>query len=383
MKVIAWYLPQFHEIRENNEWWGEGFTEWVNVKKAKKYFEGQRQPRIPMNNNYYNLLDDDVKKWQIELAKENGIYGFCMYHYWFDGKLLLEKPVEQYLANKELDLPFCICWANEHWTTQWKGDNYKILIEQRYGREQQWKEHFEYLYKFFVDERYIKEDGKPLIVIYRPELIECLNEMIDLWQKLAVEKGLPGLCMAYQGSTLDYKKKRDDSKFEYNIEFQPQKTFTKLRRKHFKGLRIIEDRLPGYVVNSRLLYKVKTFFLKDISKKENSYDYQLIWDTINKTVPASDKCIPGAFVDWDNSPRKCARGTFLIGANPEKFKENFDVLVKRTKKIYKKDYIFIFAWNEWCEGGYLEPDEEYKNGYLEAIKQVLIDNNEFPEYSTK
>ena len=177
MKVIAFYLPQFHEIAENNEWWGEGFTEWVNVKNAKPLTKNHNQPHVPLNNNYYNLLNDDVKKWQIDLAKEYGIYGFCMYHYWFNGHLLLEKPVEQFLKNKELDFPFCLCWANENWTNVWAAEGNKILISQTYGDQEEWERHFEYFLPFFKDNRYIKEDGCPLLVIYKPDIMENMNEI--------------------------------------------------------------------------------------------------------------------------------------------------------------------------------------------------------------
>ena len=154
MKIIAFYLPQFHNIPENDEWWGNGFTEWTNVKKAKPIFEGHQQPKVPLNNNYYNLLDDNVKVWQADLAKKYGVYGFCYYHYWFNGKMLLEKPMEQMLENKEVDIPFCISWANEPWTKAWVGDEKKMLIAQEYGQEEEWKEHFMYLLPFFKDERY-------------------------------------------------------------------------------------------------------------------------------------------------------------------------------------------------------------------------------------
>lgn len=141
MKIIAFYLPQFHNIPENDEWWGNGFTEWTNVKKAKPLYEGHMQPRVPLGGNYYNLLDDNVKIWQADLAKKYGVYGFCYYHYWFNGKMLLEKPMEQMLANKEVDIPFCICWANEPWTKAWVGDERKLLIAQEYGQEEEWKQH--------------------------------------------------------------------------------------------------------------------------------------------------------------------------------------------------------------------------------------------------
>ncbi|RRQ78488.1 glycoside hydrolase family 99-like domain-containing protein, partial [Enterococcus faecium] len=198
MRVIAFYLPQFHEIPENNEWWGEGFTEWTNVKTARPLYSGHYQPREPINDNYYDLLNDDVKEWQVSIAKKNGIYGFCFYHYWFDGKMLLEKPVEQFLKNKNLDINFCLSWANEPWTKAWVSKNDSILIEQNYGNEENWEKHFDYLLPFFKDSRYICNDGKPLFVIYRPEQIGCLNEMLDYWQILAKKNGLAGIDFAYQ-----------------------------------------------------------------------------------------------------------------------------------------------------------------------------------------
>lgn len=219
MKIIAFYLPQFHNIPENDEWWGDGFTEWVNVKKAKPLYEGHVQPKEPLDDNYYNLTDDDVKVWQSKLAKKYGVYGFCYYHYWFNGKLLLEKPMEQMLANPEIDTPFCICWANEAWTKAWVNST-KMLIPQKYGEKKEWKEHFDYMLKFFKDDRYIKCDGKPLLVIYKPELIECGNEMIDYFQELAKEAGFPGLTLAYQHGNMDfYSEKKDDSRYDLDIEF--------------------------------------------------------------------------------------------------------------------------------------------------------------------
>ena len=188
MKVIAFYLPQYHNIPENDEWWGDGFTEWTNVRKAQPYFEGHNQPEIPLNENYYNLLDDKVKLWQAKLAKEYGVYGFCYYHYWFNGKMLLEQPMEQMLRNKEIEQHFCICWANEPWTKAWVNET-KVLIPQKYGHEKEWKEHFDYLLPFFKDERYIKCSGRPLMVIYRPQVIDNIREMILYWNKLAKEAG--------------------------------------------------------------------------------------------------------------------------------------------------------------------------------------------------
>ena len=248
MKIIAFYLPQFHNIPENDEWWGDGFTEWVNVKKSKPLYEGHYQPRIPLNNNYYNLLDDDVKKWQVDLAKKYGVYGFCYYHYWFSGHMLLEKPMEQMLMNKEIDLPFCICWANEPWTKAWVGDAKKVLIPQNYGREKEWKEHFDYLLPFLRDPRYITVGDKPLLVLYRPEIVGCLNEMLDYWNKLAIESGFKhGICFAYQNIDFDMIKGKDDSRFDYNIEFEPLYAYRDMFANQHKYLKAIRRNVSNWV----------------------------------------------------------------------------------------------------------------------------------------
>lgn len=376
MKIIAWYLPQFHEIPENSEWWGEGFTEWVNVKQAVALEENHNQPRIPLDNNYYNLLDDTVKVWQIELAKEHGIYGFCMHHYWFDGKLLLEKPVEQFLANKKLEFPFCICWANEHWTNQWTSSSEKILIEQRYGGKAEWRQHFMYLLPFFKDERYIQMDGKPFMVIYRPELIHCLDEMLDYWVELAKENGLPGISFAYQGTKWDFVAKKDDSRFSYDLEYQPVLCWNRERQRYLSVR--IQDCLPNWVLSvfARPLSLIKGLMIRKENRNKEVRDYDEVWEEVLEYQPVSKKSVPGAFVDWDNTPRKGHRGTYLKNASPEKFQYYLEKQIKRAKQVYHKDFMFLFSWNEWAEGGYLEPDQKNGYGYLEAVKKALENTNE-------
>ncbi|HEM5166089.1 TPA: glycoside hydrolase family 99-like domain-containing protein, partial [Streptococcus suis] len=222
MRPIAFYLPQFHAIPENDEWWGEGFTEWTNMKAATPLFEGHLQPRIPLDNNYYNLLDEKTMEWQVELAKKYGLYGFCFYHYWFNGHMLLEKPMEMMLNNPNINFPYMICWANEPWTNAWKADgNEKTLIAQHYGREKEWKQHFEYLLQFFKDKNYIVENNKPMLLIYRPEIIECLNEMLDYWNELAIEAGFSGIDFAYQQVSYYLLDNKDESRFKYRVEYQP------------------------------------------------------------------------------------------------------------------------------------------------------------------
>lgn len=377
MKTIAFYLPQFHEIPENNEWWGEGFTEWTNMKKAKPLFEGHDQPKVPLNNNYYNLLDPSVQVWQAKLAKKYGIYGFCYYHYWFNGKLLLEKPMEAMLLNPEVDLPFCICWANEPWTKAWVGEK-KVLIPQVYGSKENWEEHFNYLLPFLKDNRYICIDGKPLFVIYRPEAIPQLNEMLDCWTDLAVKNGFKGISFAYQNIDFDLISNKDDSRFDYNIEFQPlyaEHEASKNTHKYLKLIRRKVARAVEQALGFDLMRYGQGFFNKGIIK-----DYDKMWQIILSMKPDSPKNVPGAFVNWDNTPRKGEKGSVFWKSTPQKFERYFSEQIRRTKTIYKKDMIFIFAWNEWAEGGYLEPDEEYRYGYLEAIKNALEENDEFPEY---
>lgn len=382
MKVIAWYLPQFHETKENNEWWGEGFTDWVNVKKGRKFYKDQDQPRIPLNNNYYNLLQDDVKKWQIDLAKKYGVYGFCIHHYWFGGKLLLEKPMEQFLANKDLDFPFCINWANEHWTTSWAGGT-KVLIKQEYGVEKDWIEHFNYLLPFFKDDRYIKEDGKPLFVIFIPQLIDCLEKMISCWQRLAKENGFPGLKIAYanKGQNQSEMPNRLKNLFDYCIDYQPAVVFSDLEKKGKRGMYGL-IRTCWRATGKKILTSLH-IAPPNIPDKLRADDYNEIWKTILERNPEGKDNIPGAIVNWDNTSRKGKRGSYFKNFSVESFYKYMKCLILKTKVEYKQDKIFIFSWNEWAEGGYLEPDEKYGYTVLEALRQALIDTNELLDYSDK
>lgn len=379
MRIIPFYLPQFHSIPENDEWWGEGFTEWVNVKKAIPLYEGHYQPRIPLNDNYYCLLNNDTMKWQIELAKEYGIYGFCFYHYWFDGHMLLEKPMEMMLNDPTLNIPYCISWANENWTNAWKADgDVKTLIQQTYGGKEQWVEHFEYLLKFFKDPNYILENNRPFFVIYRPEIIPCLNEMLDCWDELARENGFDGMTYAYQQVSFHNMENRDESRFTYNIEYQPSYARYDLRNNQNSRIRKIAFKIRNAIRNVVLMLdkKMGTNIAARLSRKKlvlENYD-ELCEEIINRK-PDSTKAIPGMFVGWDNTARRGEKGTVCQGSTPEKFKEYMSLQIKNAKENYQKDMMFVFAWNEWAEGGYLEPDKEYKYLYLEAIREALMEND--------
>lgn len=370
MKTIAFYLPQFHRIPENDMMWGEGFTEWNNMKKAKALFEGHYQPRIPLNNNYYNLLDKKVMAWQVDLANRYGVDGFCFYHYWFNGKKLLEKPLENFLQETDLNKEFCICWANEAWTKAWVSNEDDVLYPQEYGNEINWEEHFQYLLPFFRDTRYIKDNGKPLFIIYRPELIERLNDMLDYFDKRAVEEGLEGLCFAYQQIAFDLKQDKDDSRFTYNIEYEPAYSMNDLSSKK-----------KGYSFLFSLGKKIDMISMKFVNKTLSSYylnkvrtlNYDELWEKCIARIPNDEKHVACVFTDWDNSPRRGKKGIVAVGATPQKFELYLRRKREMVEKYYSNDYLFIFAWNEWAEGGYLEPDEKFGYGYLEAIRNVFFD----------
>ena len=368
LKIIAFYLPQFHSIKENDKWWGKGFTEWTNVKKAVPLYPGHDQPRIPLNDNYYNLLNDDTKIWQANLAKKYGVYGFCYYHYWFKGKKLLEKPAEQMLKNKSIDLPFCFCWANENWSRNWDGGNREIIVEQEYGEKKDWEEHFQYLLTFFKDSRYITVNGKPLLVIYKPDLINSIYEMVSYFKKRIVEEGFPGICLAFQFPTYYMDVFYRDDIFDYMIEFEPVFSRNNIVRHSSKKIEIVRKFFGEKTITK---YRNSKNQLKHTFAKPHHlsmFFYDEAWEKI-LNQKWNNKLLPGTFVDWDNTPRN-KHGVVYSGFTIEKFEDNIKKLVKRAYQE-NKQMLFINAWNEWGEGAYLEPDERYGYRKLEAIRSAL------------
>lgn len=375
MKIIPLYLPQFHTIPENDEWWGKGFTEWVNVRDAKPLFEGHNQPRVPLNNNYYDLSDIETLKWQCRIAKEYGIYGFCMYHYWFNGHLLLEKPMEMLLAHPEIDIKYCISWANHDWTDAWKASNRqpKVLIAHNFDDEKDWVDHFNYLLPFFKDPRYMTENNKPLMVIYIPNIIRKLKKMLDVWSQMARDNGFDGLTFIYQSAASSFDNSWDHSLFDYGVEMNPGYVGLANRQKNssfFPKLMKYSHEIKRFLHIRRSLLPQKK--ITEVSKA----DYDYTWQRILELRPISNapKMIPCAFTDWDNTPRHKERGYLYQGVSPDKFKSYFKQLIDNTKKYYDTDMIFVFAWNEWAEGGYLEPDEKNGFAFLEAIKECIKDD---------
>lgn len=369
IKIIAFYLPQFHTIPENDLAHGDGFTEWTNVKKATPLFEGHLQPRIPYNKNYYCLLDDGVMQKQAELARRFGVYGFCYYHYWFNGRKLLEKPVEKMLKDRTIDIPFCLCWANENWTKRWDGGNNEIIVEQSYGDMNDIDDHVDYLCSFFEDNRYIKIDGKPIFIIYRPDIIPDLRRMINRIRKRIIEHGYPGVILISQYPQFFY----DNVSlklFDYYIQFQPHFLQTydlnSYRGKFQK--KILEMIIASGMKSIAKNLKNQIIKLTDEKKLEiRSYDED--WNKILNYKVEDKRLIAGAFPDWDNTPRD-KQGIVYKGSSPVKFGKYMKALIDKVKNEYATDFIFVNAWNEWAEGAILEPDEYYGYGYLEALKKA-------------
>ena len=389
MKIIAFYLPQFHTIPENDEWWGKGFTEWTNVKKATSLFPGHKQPKVPLNNNYYNLLDDKVKIWQANIAKKYGIYGFCYYHYWYNGHMLLEKPMEQMLANKEVNIPFCIWWCNQPWTKSWVGSDNKVLISQKYGGRDEWIEHYKYLRQFFLDKRYILLDNKPIIGIYQPDTIVAVKEMKICWDNLAQADGFDGIhlmCTVKSYDSIVINKSlydNFDSYVEWGFSLAADKYFKQSRNGLLRIIHLLKNKLfnvyeklfghkPIFIEKILSLIRMKN---NSINKQVIKYDYDTFWDLTLALKPYSKKSIPGAFVNWDNTARYGMNGSVMVNVSCEKFKNYLSKQIKNAKENYKSDFIFLQAWNEWAEWSVLEPDADNGYSYLKAVKEAIDENH--------
>ena len=351
-KIIAFYLPQYYETPENNRWWGDGFTEWTNVKKARPLFAGHIQPKVPLDENYYCLLDEDIPVWQANLAKRYGIYGFCYYHYWFNGKKMLEQPLENMLKNPAVRIPFCISWANESWTRTWTGKASDVLLPQSYGGPEDWAAHIEYLLPFFRDPRYIKKDGKPVLLLYRAAEIPGCDEMVRQWEICLKRNGFAGL---YLIETLSGNQPRPRLRFaSAQAEMEPM-----LAVKKSMPFRI---RLRKHLI---IRWKLWRFGILDL------VDYERIWKSILRRPESGNRNrYRGAFCDWDNSPRRQKKGMIVRGATPAAF-ERFLTEQLLKSRAEGKEFLFLNAWNEWGEGAYLEPDLHNGFGYLEAVRRAV------------
>jgi hypothetical protein len=339
MKTIAFYLPQFHPIPENDQWWGRGFTEWTNVARAKPRFKGHYQPHIPADLGFYDLRLEETRIAQAELAKKYGIHGFCYYHYWFNGKMLLERPLQEVVASGKPDFPFCVCWANENWTRRWDGLEQEILIKQNYENYDA-KQHFNWLSPIFADQRYIKIKDKPLFIIYRPGEIKNIEQKVMEWKEQAKQNGFPGL---YLVCTKNFKNDREESHFiniGFNafIDFQPQLCSAE-----------------AYNAYGAFLYNYREYIQK-------------------KGLPNKSEFVtfPCVFPSWDNSARRKEGAHIIQNNNPALYKRWLMQSLQKVREYNMSEQIvFINAWNEWAEGCHLEPDLRNKHAFLKATKEAL------------
>lgn len=364
IKPLAFYLPQYHPVPENDEWWGKGFTEWTNVTKAKPLFEGHEQPLLPADLGYYDLRVAEVREQQAQMAKDYGVYGFIYYHYWFgNGKQLLERVAQEVLETKKPDFPFCFCWANETWSGIWHGLSNKILVEQVYPSEQDLEDHFNYLLPFFRDERYIKVDNNPVLIIYDAlDIEEKAPNYLNTFRNLAKKNGFEDLYIIASNKTEDnynykligYQAKISDAFLRAWRPYMNKKEFITAKKYYtnrIKGVLGLKTNLAPRPV--------------DIQNAEDVVNDLQFTETNVCTFP----CI---IPNWDNTPRSGTRGIILGNNSPEIFAKQVEKAKKYLEeKQYPEQFLIVKSWNEWAEGNILEPDTKNGLGYLKAFKKII------------
>lgn len=346
VRAIAFYLPQFHPIAENDEWWGPGFSEWTNTAKARPLFPGHKQPHIPGDLGFYDLRVAETRDAQADLARRYGFEAFCYWHYWFGGRRILERPFEEVLASGSPDFGFCLGWANQTWTGIWHGAHNRILIEQTYPGLEDERAHFAYLLKAFQDPRYVKVDGRPLFYVFRPEQIPNVGAWAHRWQTMAHEAGLPGLYLVAEVSDL--------------LGAGPK--FSDVTGNGFDAgvyIRLPAQNDPRSVLKMRLGRK--------LLKMPERYTYSRTPLPIPPEL-ASESLLPCVYPNWDNTPRSGRRGLVITGSRPELFAEHVRAAAASlATRPPSERLLFVKSWNEWAEGNYLEPDRDIGHGYLEAF----------------
>ena len=350
-RVIAFYLPQYYPFKENNEWWGAGFTEWTNVGRAKPLFKGHYQPRVPADLGYYDLRVPEVRIQQSELAREAGIYGFCYWHYWFGNRRqLLQRVFNEVIESKQPDFPLCLGWANHSWYAKtWdKNSKDKLLIEQQYNYED-YKIHFQYVLKAFKDNRYIRVEGKPLFFIY--DAMAVPSEFLDLWQKLAKENGLDGIC--FIGRI------KDDSELETAIA---------------KGFSYVTcERMARVLTSKQLILRRLHQFRNFITRRPiNCCNYKDAYPYFIGEKERDPLFIPSIIPNWDHSPRSNYKALIFHNSTPELFRKHVrEVLLLTKQKQTNNPLIFLKSWNEWAEGNYMEPDLKWGKAYIKVLREEL------------
>ena len=380
-RIIGLYLPQYHPIPENDEWWGKGFTEWTNVAKAKPLFRGHYQPRIPADLGFYDLRLPEVREQQAELAREAGLEGFCYYHYWFgNGKQLLERPFNEVLASGKPDFPFCLCWANHSWSNKtWRRTSALqkdgMMIEQTYPGHKDHVRHFMALLKAFKDKRYMTVDGRLLFTVYDPLNFPDIGDFLSTWQQLAKEHGLPGFFfVGMSQSTLSFKIDAD-GKHHYatpNLESSAD-VFNHVLSMGFDAVNSFGKRRGEMLYEGKWKNIVKVIMRK-IGLPVGSQHYDYARTVCNYFAPedAWENVFPTILPQWDRSPRVASADGVYTNVTPQKFEQHIRQAIDIVKhKSPDHQVIFLKSWNEWGEGNYVEPDQKFGHGFLEAIRHTI------------
>lgn len=354
-RPIAFFLPQFHPVAENDAWWGAGFTEWTNVRAASPRFPGHEQPRVPGELGYYDLRDAGTRRAQAALAAAHGVHGFCYYHYWFSGRRLLGTPLDALLAAPDPDFPFCLCWANESWSRRWDGRESDLLVEQGYSPDDD-VAHYRFLARVFADPRYISVRGRPLLLVYRPSGLPAPEATLGRWRAEARRTGGPDPLVAAVESFESEKRDWRAAGFDLNVEFQPDWW-------HLGQRQPVAARLAGVASPERIAALERAGFLY--------YRYD---ETVARMLarPAPDwPRVPCVTPRWDNTPRRGDAGLVLDGSTPDLFEGWCRAALERLHPDPDLDFLFVNAWNEWAEGAYLEPDARSGRAYLEALARAV------------
>jgi lipopolysaccharide biosynthesis protein len=357
VRAIAFHLPQFHPIPENDDWWGKGFTEWTNVAKATPRFPGHYQPHLPADLGFYDLRLPEARAAQAELAASYGIHGFCYYHYWFNGRRLLERPVNEIWQSGEPDFPFCLCWANENWTRRWDGRLQDVLLEQKYSEADDLA-HIRSLLPLFSDKRYIRVDNRPVFLVYRASELPDIRKTTDIWRREAERGGLKGLFLVRVESHEESGDPRAIG-FDYSLEFQPRwaQAYGRIFRRKWWHIRKLRTHELGI-------------------RENNVFDYRnLVRNALAARLPTYPR-IPCVCPGWDNSPRKKNDAFILVNSTPELYERWLHGVVNRMRPssgpgISADSLVFLNAWNEWGEGNHLEPCQRWGRKYLEATRRAL------------
>lgn len=378
-RVIAYYLPQFHPIPENDKFWGKGFTEWTNVAKAKPLFKGHYQPRIPADLGFYDLRLPEVREQQAQMAREAGIEGFCYWHYWFgNGKRLLQRPFNEVLQSGKPDFPFCLAWANHSWkTTTWEnGGKDRMIVEQRYLGEEDYTMHFQEVLPAFRDKRYITIEGKPLFAVFDPYNFRDVSNFIKTWQRLAKENGLKGIYfIAMSNSTSTLQRNADGTLKRVAPNLQSsERIYNDLLNLGFNGINSFGKS------RAEMLYMGK--YMRAIKKLLHQYlpflpthciNYEKIAQHFFAPEDNWQNVYPSIFPQWDRTPRAGNSEGVYINATPTGFKKHIqDALNIIKNKDVEHQILFLRSWNEWGEGNYVEPDLKYGHGFLDAIKETIV-----------